>query len=62
MGVKAKNSSTRGEEERMGMKPNGAIAPLNEQNLKEQIIFTMRFSAPRFYLSAFLNAMKIVAM
>jgi hypothetical protein len=38
MGVKAKNLSTRREEARMGMKPNGAIAPLNEQNLKEQLI------------------------
>jgi hypothetical protein len=38
MGVKANNSSTRGEEERMGMKLNGAIAPPNEQNLKERLI------------------------
>jgi hypothetical protein len=38
MGVKAKNSSTRGEEEKTGMKANGAIAPPNEQNLKERLI------------------------
>ncbi|KAF8180727.1 hypothetical protein K438DRAFT_1768271 [Mycena galopus ATCC 62051] len=36
MGVKVKNSSSRGEEEIMEMKPNGAIAPPNEQNLKER--------------------------
>ncbi|KAF8188443.1 hypothetical protein K438DRAFT_1764205 [Mycena galopus ATCC 62051] len=34
LGAKVKNSSSRGEEERMEMKPNGAIAPPNEQNLK----------------------------
>jgi hypothetical protein len=42
----SKNSSTRGEEGRMGMKSNETIAPPNEQNPKERLMAAeVRFEA-----------------